>query len=61
MANVGDIKPAEPLWPRRPTGKVRPGGRRPDRPPGEHRQPDEGEDGQSDDENRDDGHIDEYV
>lgn len=57
MAEVGDIKPAEPLWPKRPPGKVGPGERHGETPPRERKR----RDGDHDEQKRDDGHIDEYA
>lgn len=59
MADVGDIKPTQPVWPKRPADKTGPGGRRPDLPSKERRPSPDDKDRK--DEGRDDGHFDDYA
>lgn len=59
MAEVGDIKPVPPPWPRRPGGKVEPGRRQSDTPEKERKR--RRDDGEGGGDGGEDGHIDVYA
>jgi hypothetical protein len=57
MADVGDINPLQPIWPKRPTDKVGPG-----KPVPDANQQEKGNKRKKEQDSDDDGeHIDEYV
>ncbi len=62
MAEMGNIRPVGPVFPRRPPGRVRPGERRPDPGNQQRRPPQQGEHERQHERDDDhESHIDEYA